>query len=301
MTRLSFLALVPLVVMLGDAFVDGQSPAPADPAQAIAAAEREFARTSVEIGQRDSFLKFFAEDGIRFLPEPVNARASLLKTPPEPTPRPRTLDWEPLFVLAARSGEMGLSTGPVEVRDNSSTPARVLARAWYFSVWKLQPDKTWRVVADLGITDPTAPPLRTKPLVVAKLLGAESPVPRGEGADALERFDRQVSAQAEKEGIATAYLPRVDAESRLLRDGHPPAVGPEAIGALLAAAPKGTDKRSTSFSAVSGAGDFGYTYGTYEHVPADSNAKAMKGSYVRVWKRKNQADWILAADIVNAR
>ena len=266
----------------------------------VARVEREFSQTSVERGQRDSFLAYFAPDGVRFVPEPVNARESLLATPPEPTPRPRILEWEPLFVRVAASGDLGVSTGPVEIRENKDGQ-RVLWRGWYFSMWKKQADGNWRVVADLGFADPTAPPLRSRPLYQS-----QSPAGAGTAGDlaavspaALTEFDRGVCARAAKDGLWAAYSAHLDAESRVGRAEHAPAIGPDAIKGLLASEGV-TESRSPLESRVSAAGDLGYTYGRYEASSTDRAgvSKTAKGSYVRVWKRSGPSAWTLVADIV---
>jgi hypothetical protein len=44
------------------------------PVQSLVDAERNFARTALERGIRDSFLQFLAEDSIVFAPGPTNAK-----------------------------------------------------------------------------------------------------------------------------------------------------------------------------------------------------------------------------------
>ncbi len=101
-------------------------------------AERAFAQYSVENGQREAFLKFFAEEGVAFNPRPFNSNEYLRPQPPTPKPQPFILNWQPLFADISAAGDMGFTTGPYTVVA-ANRPTR---HGMYFSVWKKQADKT---------------------------------------------------------------------------------------------------------------------------------------------------------------
>ena len=123
------------------ALTQGVSPALAS----LVEAERAFARTCVERGVRDSFLAFFADDGIGFQPNLHNAREFLLKQPAPATRPPVTLNWAPIYGDIASTGDLGYTTGPFLLTDNSAEkrPGR---NGMYFSIWQKQTDGNWKVV-----------------------------------------------------------------------------------------------------------------------------------------------------------
>src|SRR5205809_5146073 len=78
---------------------------------AMVEAERAFARRAGEVGVRDSFLEFFADDAIRFAEAPGPAKTFLRGLTPQP-PSVVELAWAPRFGDVAASGELGYLTGP---------------------------------------------------------------------------------------------------------------------------------------------------------------------------------------------
>jgi ketosteroid isomerase-like protein len=113
-------------------------------------AERAFARASVAKGIRDSFLEFFADDGVNFSPEPGNAKEFYGKRPAGPSLI--TLDWSPIYADISQAGDMGYTTGPYTV--TSKEQQKVVGQGYYFSVWKKQAGGNWKVAADIGIQTP---------------------------------------------------------------------------------------------------------------------------------------------------
>jgi ketosteroid isomerase-like protein len=68
------------------------------------------------------------------------------------------LTWRPATTEVAPSGEMGFTFGPYEVieRDPQGHD-KVVSKGTYMTVWRRQPDGTWKVAADLGSKDTSAP------------------------------------------------------------------------------------------------------------------------------------------------
>src|SRR6185503_1875363 len=130
------------VILMAFAFLTsavGQKTKPSPALASLVAAERAFARTSVEKGIRESFLEFFAEDGINFQPHPVKTREAILKRPAPATRPPVVLNWEPAYADISRAGDLGYTTGPYVLTDNSPQK-RPPHYGFYFSVWKKQSD-----------------------------------------------------------------------------------------------------------------------------------------------------------------
>jgi hypothetical protein len=88
--------------------------------RALVATENNFSRASVEHGIRDSFLQFFADDSIIFAPEPKNGKKFCTNY----EDKGRRLSWQPIFATIGNSAELGVTSGPWEMKyfANDSTP-----------------------------------------------------------------------------------------------------------------------------------------------------------------------------------
>lgn len=251
---------------------------------AMVAAERAFSKLSVEKGFKESFLTYIAEDGIMFRPMPVKAR-QVLKESPDP---PIKLVWWPSHAEIARSGDMGWTTGPWERRTQGSDE---VLYGHFVTVWKKQPDGTWRWVIDTGIAHdkPTLPAGSPPPVPAEK---AQGPMPKVDPAaetQALLALDRELG-QATAKGTSAAYLARVADDARLMRGGAFPHVGKEAVRAALEKAPAAMASKPEG-GGVSAAADLGYTYGIAEWQGA-------KVGYLRIWEKRDGA-WKLRVDWVD--
>src|SRR5512135_109268 len=118
--------------------------------------EREFARTATVKGIRDAFLDFFAENSIVVGAEPRSAKDALRKREPQPF-AVHELTWEPRVGDVSASGELGWLSGPstfVNRADADPDPHY----GNYLSIWRKQPDGTWRVYIDMGTSAPQPVP-----------------------------------------------------------------------------------------------------------------------------------------------
>lgn len=262
-------------------------------------AERAFARTSVEKGIRDSFYEFFAEDGINFQPHPTNTREAIRKRPAPATRPPITLNWEPVFADISRAGDMGYTTGPYSVTDQSPEH-RPTRYGYYFSIWKKQPDGNWKVVIDAGVQTPapvasqpvsfhSARPTEFKPKSAHLNLEAERA--------ALINLEREFLEASKAGDVIKTFLGFMSDDARLHRNDIFPLTGKDSISAFF------SGKRMTLTwepikADVSQSNDLGYTYGSYE-LKEGSAAAAEKGYFVRVWKRNKDGKWKIALDTTN--
>lgn len=259
---------------------------------AMAETERAFARTAGQKGWQHAFYDFFAEEGVGFQPEPVKYRENYRKNPPPPDPLNAVLDWEPLTGDVAESADLGWLTGPFVVLDKTAQK-RPPRWGFYSSVWKKQPDGSWRVLADLGISIPPqeGPLPRNR---FARIRSETSGKPKAAaGVESLRRAE-QALADAAAKGVTAAYAQWLSPYARLHRNGHMPFTAPEAIREYLATQPQSGSWR-TMHAEVSAAGDMGHTYGSYE-LKRDG-AVVERGHYMRVWKRSSQGEWRLAFDV----
>jgi ketosteroid isomerase-like protein len=94
------------------------------------------------------------------------------------------------------------------------------------------------------------------------------------------------------------------ADASFLPPNMPIATGTDAIrkvAAELVALPGFSVRWSATKADVGGAGDLGYTQGTYELTLNDPTGKPMRenGKYVTVWKKQAGGQWMVVADIFN--
>ncbi|HEX8476054.1 MAG TPA: nuclear transport factor 2 family protein [Pyrinomonadaceae bacterium] len=268
---------------------------------ALVEAERAFARTSVEKGVRDAFIAFFADEGINFTPHPSKTKEEFLKTPATPTPPPITLNWEPIFADVSRAGDLGYTTGPFSLTDNSPQK-RPTRHGYYFSIWRIQADGTWKVVLDAGIqtpAPPAAPPQsfraarRVNPKRTNKLLDPE--LDRAE----LITLEREFASAAQKRGMLSAFLVYASNDARLHRNGMLPLTERNSIRSYLSG--KNISATWQPLKAdVSRSADLGYTYGSYEAKDANAQPSAVeRGYYVHVWKRQTDGRWKVVLDTLH--
>lgn len=266
------------VAALVVALLAGCAGTPDDRARtALVAAERAFARMSVERGLRTAFLATFADDGIAFEPAPVRLRETWSARPAPPDPRALTLDWRPVISGIARSGAMGFTSGPFLLVDNSGR--RPPAHGVYCSVWRRGADGDWKVVADAGI--------RTPQVVDDASFGADpvvAPPPPAGVAPSLDAADALAS------GGSAAFAAALSPDARWHVEGRAPVLGREAIVAARAG-----DARALRFvprgREAATSGDLGYTYGAIDAAGAPA------GHYLHVWTRGDAGAWRLAVAV----
>jgi ketosteroid isomerase-like protein len=268
-------------------------------------AERAFARKSVETSVRESFLAFFADDGINFQPAPTKTRAAILSRPAPAARPPVTLNWFPVHGDIASAGDLGYTTGPYLLTDNSPQQSPP-AYGYYFSVWRKQPDGAWKVVLDLGVPTPAldlSQPQATE-FQPAKQTGwkpGRAKVDQAAAREELLAAEREFSGTSLTGGAAQAFASRVLDDARFYRSGALPVVGAKAINSYLS---ENVAKFSWDVidAGAAQSGDFGYTYGSYELVPAagKGDGKTEKGYFARVWKRDAKGHWKAAMNITHA-
>lgn len=245
------------------------------PLAQMAETERAFATRATEVGVRDSFLEFFADDAVRFDEQPSPAKPFLEKLKPQP-PTVVELVWEPRFGDIAASGEIGYLTGPAS-RIVHTDPAQPVTELAYFSIWKRQPDGTFKVFIDQGITTPRAVEFAD----------------RFARADASDRYTGSASdAVVTLQRADRDAKPTLTKDARVYRDGAMPFVGAAAKTQLAGVERDRTTESLHVESAASG--DLGISYGRYA-------MKNERGHYVRVWTRNRAGRWLLAFEVTAPR
>ena len=261
--------------------------------------ERAFAKTSVKIGTRPSFMMYFADDAVVFRPHPVKYKEAMKNVPLPKNPTEATLEWEPIWANISRSGDLGYTTGPSMWTDHS--PAnRPTYYGFYFSFWKKQPTGEWKVVFDVGTELPgpydgpktLQSPVAVKNNGVVKKLGAE------ERRLSLMDAERRFLESARKDGVQKALGEILDKEARIYRQKVQPIVGIDPIQAYFSNKPYLSTWEPLEGS-VAEAGDLGYSYGSYTVRNGSKPDDDEKGYYLHAWRRDVSNRWKLVAEVTS--
>jgi len=252
-----------------------------DAPTSLAAAETAFAAHSVREDMRVAFLAAFADDGV-FVRNGWTVSNAYLKDRPAP---PIVLDWRPVYTEVARSGELGLSTGPWKItsKEKPETPATF---GQFVSIWRRADDGPWRVEVDLGIGHPQT-------ALWDSTLAAHW-VPGGTPASGLSAAEQRFAAEAKAAGARAAYERNAASDVRFYRNGVAPLIGKSAA---LGSPAMTNDPLVWTVERLETArsNDFGYARGSYA-APADPQKPL--GWYLRVW-RVEGSDWRVILDVTN--
>lgn len=262
--------------------------------KSLADTERAFATLGAAKGVRESFLAYFASDGIWFTPEP-KVTVDDLKARPAPTgPLPRKLEWTPIYGDVAKAGDLGYDTGPSLVTDLTAEK-RPPRYGYFFSIWKKQPDGHWRVVLDLGtqnpdVWDPAKPPEFTS----AAPSGWKSKGPSDSQKEiaGLLAAEANASSATQASGAAIAAAQFLDRDARFHRNEISPIIGRDNILAFFA-------KRDSKAhwepikGFVARSADLGYTYGRYWAPGMAQDGTEETGYYAHVWRKDATGAWKL--------
>src|SRR6266542_6657661 len=254
--------------------------------QSMVETERAFARMSEEQGIRPSFMAFIADDGVLFRPTAVKGKQWLTENPLPPSEKRPLLSWQPIFADIALMGDMGYTTGPWEYKADIHD-AKPVAFGNFLTVWKRQPDRSWKFVIDLGISNPQPEQAATPwqlPTSYQEASSSRQSDVRAE-ANALLAREREFSNASAARGAQKAF-DAYAAEVRVFRNKNLPFVGKaNATAALHSSSVVWTWE--PAFADVSRSGDVGYTYGTYKLAKKDATEKVEIGNYYRIWKNQH--------------
>jgi ketosteroid isomerase-like protein len=257
--------------------------APAFTPAPVVAAERAFAADGRAMGVKASFLKHSASDAIIIQPDPVNAHQSLAAAPDlVPGAKRSILVWWPLWAGVSRSGDLGFTTGPFTLDDKPI--------GHYFTVWKKQPDGSWKWVFDGGVdADPRGEPPVGSRATYLELAPAGSTSP--EVASSEVRAAEDELARRATSDLRGAYLARLADDARMHTAGRPPDKGRASFDGALASRGQSMELAYLGGGA-SQAGDLVWTYGDARWT---ASGEAKRGHYVRVWQKRTDG-WRIVFD-----
>ena len=283
------------LTLLAAAPVAAQTP----DAAAVVAAERAFAADAPSMGIAGSFNKWSTPDAILIGGGQVLRVAEAYPDGPRPADEP-LVEWWPNFAGVSRSGDMGFTTGGVQLGGRRT--------GHYFTVWKRQPDGSWKWVYDGGSgasaadapgpeTEPVILPVGPELLEVAYADGSTDPRPRSERAMNAVREQEAALAAAAAMDQKAAHLRAMADNGRLYVAPRPPAIGRAAFEEALSGWPATFRFGPTEGGGASDYGDLAWTYGPAAWT---RDGQARTGHYVRMWQRQEGGWKIVLAQLIPA-
>jgi ketosteroid isomerase-like protein len=246
-------------------------------------AETDYAKLALEKGFRAASIHVFADDGVMFASGPVNGKQYWQKQTEEPL-----LIWRPAFATAARTDELGYTTGPWELKK-ARDDAKAQAFGQYVTIWKKGMDGAWKVMLDVGIEhpQPMEPPGEVETFLPEfHLFQPES------AREKLETTERTF-AELLSEDAGAAIMTKASDDVRILRRGVFPAIGKTAAHLMLSS-DHGKTKRIRAGGGISGSNDLAYSYGEYS---TERTNVTEQGIYLSIWQLDLNTDWKLVLDL----
>ena len=262
------------------------APALAQDAAPIVAAERAFAADGLIMGVDASFLKWAEPDAVMIAGDAPTTVTALMDPNAVFDPEAPSLVWWPNWAGVARSGELGFTTGGVEVGGER--------RGHYFTIWRRQPDGGWKWVYDGGTGAASAgvPGPDSEPVILpTATTGAAS----AEAAMAEVRAAEAALATAAATDQAAAHLSVLADDGRLYVAPLPPAIGREAYAEALAGWPATFMFGPTMGGGASQGGDLVWTYGAAAWTRAGQDRA---GHYVRLWQHRPEGWRLVFAQLL---
>jgi ketosteroid isomerase-like protein len=111
--------------------------------------------------------------------------------------------------------------------------------------------------------------------------------------------DRKFSRMSAEKGMKAAFIEYIDSNGVLLRPGHLPIAGADAVDFLI----QQNDAEYTmswepSNGYIAKSGELGYTYGVYALRPSVKDT-VIYGTYVSIWKKEKGGTWKFVLDSGN--
>ena len=118
--------------------------------------EARFAKDVLERGGA-GFADWFADDGVALGngAAPLVGKVAIARGA-NWSPKDYELTWTPTDAMMGPSGDMGYTWGHYEGRSKDANGNPVLTSGRYITMWRKQPDGTWKVVLDAGANEPPA-------------------------------------------------------------------------------------------------------------------------------------------------
>lgn len=253
----------------------------------VVAAERAFAADAPSLGIAGSFNKWSTPDAIVIADGRAQRIGEVYPDGPRPADEP-LLEWWPNFAGVARSGDLGFTTGGVALNGRRT--------GHYFTIWKRQPDGSWRWIYDggSGASAADVPGPDSEP-VILPTSSAGSASPETAMAEVREAEGRLAARAASDQKLA--HLAELAWDGRVYVAPRPPAIGAQAAMEALDGWPATFSFGPTEGGGASDAGDMVWTYGPAAWT---RDGEERRGHYVRLWQKRERGWALVLAQLIPA-
>jgi ketosteroid isomerase-like protein len=259
-------------------------------AEPVVAAERAFEADTRARGIATGFRTWAAPDAIILQPDPVKAHTAFESWRDDPNGP--SLNWWPEWAGIAESGELGFTTGPFVLGDGKKF-------GHYFSVWKKQPDGSWRWIFDAGADNrDQAANGRDAPVAYLQAPTARAGL-SARGWREVGAAEQLLANEAAQDAVA-AYT-KVLADDAHMQGGgtlNQPAIGRAAAMLELGARAMKQLKLKQLGGEASQAGDLAFTYGDASWI---RDGQERRGHYGRIWQKRTVGWRIVFDEIIPLR
>lgn len=153
-----------LAVMLTAAMVMPNARPFASPSDKATAAtlrqlEGEFMKAAAERGSA-GYMSYYADDAVE-VPNGaaiISGKMNIAKTMGFLDDKNNHLTWTPVGADISSSGDLGYTYGTFEFRSVAKDGKPLVESGKYTSIWKKQPDGSWKVVLDMGNASSSSAP-----------------------------------------------------------------------------------------------------------------------------------------------
>ena len=145
-----------LLLLLSTLAAAQTAPKPeANSGEPLLAADRAFNDDTAK-RRLDGWMDAFSDNAVLFAAKPPIVGKDAIRAFYQPnfTDPDFALSWQPTRAEMFPSGDMGYTTGRYELHAKDAKGNKVVRHGSYLTVWKKQPDGSWKVVADGGAADP---------------------------------------------------------------------------------------------------------------------------------------------------
>jgi len=148
------------IVLLAFVVVARKSMRSAEPhqratAESMKQLEADFLKASLERGSA-GYMSFYSEDAVE-LPndsEAIVGKATIAKGMGFLDDQNNRLTWSPVSAGISGSGDLGYTWGTYEFRSKLKDGSETVEHGKYMTLWKKQPDGSWKVAVDMGNSGP---------------------------------------------------------------------------------------------------------------------------------------------------
>jgi ketosteroid isomerase-like protein len=257
--------------------------------------EKEFALASVQTGLKRSFLAYASPEAVIFRPKPMLAVPVLNQDPDDDGGI--KLDWWPAMGAISRAGDLALSVGPW-VLSNAKRKDAKPNYGYYATIWKKQPNDSWKFVIDGAgaVLDGKPTRQRGEPVLVLPV-ASEKRATTAQTALIEVRSTEASLAASSAHNARKAIASVLDDKAWLMGSRIEPAEGRFGWRPELERRPS---KLALTYLGgdASSSGDLAYTYGLVNSL--DPTSEWREASYLHVWQRQ-KGRWCLIFQGIKSR